>query len=112
MLLLCMGLGAQQKYLLENEKMRAEVDLAQGALLGLQSKVTGWNVVEDEKAACSFEANVKLANGNFFVINAASQCRPEVTIQGDKLTFVWNGLNVGDQQLDATFTGTITMTPD
>ena len=36
MLLLCMGLGAQQKYLLENEKMRAEVDLAQGALLGLQ----------------------------------------------------------------------------
>lgn len=49
MLLLCMGLGAQQKYLLENEKMRAEVDLAQGALLGLQSKVTGWNVVEDER---------------------------------------------------------------
>ena len=38
MLLLCMGLGAQQKYLLENEKMRAEVDLAQGALLGLQSE--------------------------------------------------------------------------
>ena len=48
MLLLCMGLGALQLYLLENEKLRAEVDLAQGALLGLQSKVSGRNVVEDE----------------------------------------------------------------
>ena len=112
MLLLTMGLGAQQKYLLENEKMKAEVDLAQGALMGLQSKATGWNVVEDEKAACSFEANIKLAGGGFYIINAASQKRPAVTIQGDMLTFVWNGLNVGSQQLDVTFTGTITMTPD
>lgn len=112
MLLLTMGLGAQQKYLLENEKMKAEVDLAQGALLGLQSKATGWNVVEDEKAACSFEASIKLADGGFSIINAASQRRPEVMIQGDKLTFVWNGLNVGGQQLDVTFVGTITMTPD
>lgn len=112
MLLLSMGLGAQQKYLLENEKMQAEVDLNRGALVGLQSKATGWNVIEDEKAACSFEANVKLANGSFHVINAASQERPEVAIQENMLTFVWKGLKVGGQQLDVTFTGTVTMTPD
>lgn len=112
MLLLGMGLGAQQKYLLENEKMQAEIDLNQGKLLRLQSKITGWNVIKDEQAACSFEANIKLANGSFHIINASSQNRPEVTIQGNTLTFVWNTFKAGDKQLDVKFEGTITMTPD
>lgn len=112
MMFFSLGLGAQQKYLLENEKMQVEVDLDRGTLIGLQSKMTGWNLIEDEKAACSFEANIKFTDGSFHVINAFSQEHPKVTIQGNAITFVWETLKVGGKQLDVNFEGTITMTPD
>lgn len=112
MMFFSLGLGAQQKYLLENKKMQVEVDLDRGSLIGLQSKMTGWNLIEDEKAACSFEANIKFTDGSFHVINAFSQEHPKVTIQGNAITFVWETLKVGGKQLDVTFEGTITITPD
>ena len=112
MMFFSLGLGAQQKYLLENEKMQVEVDLDRGSLIGLQSKMTGWNLIEDEKAACSFEANIKFTDGSFHVINAFSQEHPKVTIQGNAIIFVWETLKVGGKQLDVNFEGTITMTPD
>ncbi len=112
MLLLSIWMGAQQKYLLENETMQAKIDPDQGTLTGLHSKMTGWDIIQNKEAGCSFEANIKLSNGKFYVINASSQERPEVTKTGDSLTFVWKGLNVGDKQLDVTFTGTIAMRPE
>lgn len=111
-LLLCVGVKAQQKYVLENEKMQVEIDLTQGALTGLHSKLTGWDIIKDKRVGCSFEANIKLADGSFYVIDARSQNHPEVSVQKDSLTFVWKGLKAGDKSLDVTFIGTIAMSAD
>lgn len=54
MLLGCVGLKAQQKFLLENENALAEIDFRQGALVGLKNKETGWAIIGNgEKDACS-----------------------------------------------------------
>ena len=39
--------AARQTYTLENDRMRAEIDLASGALVGMQSKLTGWKMLEN-----------------------------------------------------------------
>ena len=104
--------AARQTYTLENDRMRAEIDLASGALVGMQSKLTGWKMLENAAVGRAFEANVKLADGRFYVINESSQERPEVKISGNELTFVWNGLKAGSEKLDIGFQGRISLTDD
>lgn len=50
--------AARQTYTLENDRMRAEIDLASGALVGMQSKLTGWKMLENAAVGRAFEANV------------------------------------------------------
>ena len=83
-----------------------------GANVRLAKKLTGWDILKDAAAGCSFEANIKLADGRFYVTNGGEQARPEVSISGQTLTFVWNGLSVGGEHLDIRFTGTVSMTSD
>ncbi|MEG2061531.1 MAG: DUF6259 domain-containing protein, partial [Alistipes sp.] len=104
--------GAQQIYTLQNGKMRAEIDLNTGALVGMQNEATGWKLMKDASAGRAFEANIKLGDGQFYVINESSQVRPEVKIDNDALTFSWNKLKVGDKTVDIAFEGTIRMTDE
>ena len=103
---------ADNRYTLENGSMTAGIDLDGGRLVSLKSKLTGWDILKDAAAGCSFEANIKLADGRFYVTNGGEQARPEVSISGQTLTFVWNGLSVGGEHLDIRFTGTVSMTSD
>ena len=112
-LLGCVGLKAQQKYLLENENALAEIDLRQGALVGLKNKETGWAIIGNgEKDACSFEASVRLADSSFHVIDASTQEQPKVMATENTVTLVWNSFDVAGKKLEITFTGTIEMTAD
>lgn len=109
----CAVMTAQQKYLLENENMLAEIDLKRGALSGFKNKETGWEIIgAGEKAACSFEARIRLADGSLHTINAFSQEFPKITTAENALTLVWNSFEVAGQKLEITFTGTIAMTAD
>ena len=55
--------AARQTYTLENDRMRAEIDLASGALVGMQSKLTGWKMLANAAVGRAIEGNVKLAGG-------------------------------------------------
>lgn len=111
-LALTLSAGAVNKYQLENNAVSASVNLDNGSLVGLKSKLTDWEILRDESAGCSFEANIKLADGRFFVTNAFAQVKPEVTISDNKLVFFWNNIKAGDVNLELDFRGTIEMTPD
>ncbi len=103
---------AQQTYTLENEKMRAKIDLNSGALVGMESKLTEWKLLEEVRYGRAFEANVKLPDGRFFIVNDSSQKCPEVRISADELIFVWKGLMVGGEELAIDFEGHIRMTQE
>ena len=103
---------AQQTYTLENDRMQARIDLTSGALCGLESKLTGWDILQTASCGRAFEANIKLSDGRFYVINESSQERPRVQIEDDALTFTWERLKVGSQTLDLGFSGRIRMTDD
>lgn len=111
-LALTLSAGAVNKYQLENNAVSASVNLDNGSLVGLKSKLTDWEILRDESAGCSFEANIKLADGRFFVTNAFAQVKPEVTISDNKLVFFWNNIKAGDVNLELDFRGAIEMTPD
>ena len=80
--------AARQTYTLENDRMRAEIDLASGALVGMQSKLTGWKMLENAAVGRAFEANVKLADGRFTSSTNLRRSVPEVKISGNELTFL------------------------
>ncbi|MEN6455590.1 MAG: DUF6259 domain-containing protein [Prolixibacteraceae bacterium] len=101
---------AQQTYTLENKNLKATISLEDGSLAGLESKLTGWNIISKAAYGQSFEANIKLGNGLFYIINAESQEKPKITITGKQLTFTWNKLKVASTIIDATFEGCIQIT--
>ncbi len=93
--------------------MRAEIDLASGALVGMQSKLTGWKMLENAAVGRAFEANVKLADGRFLRHQRifAGASRSEDFGQRTDF-FVWNGLKAGSEKLDIGFQGRISLTDD
>ena len=99
-----------RKYTLENKNLKATIDLTDGALVGLESKLTGWNILNKAAYGQSFEANIKLGNGSFYIINAKSQEEPEVKIAKEGLTFTWSKLKVASTTIDVTFEGRIQLT--
>ena len=112
LLLGCIGLKAQQ-YVLENEHIKAGIDLNEGFISKLENKETGWEVLGDDKSvARAFEAIVRFTDGAVCTIDASSQKQPEITSEGNTLTLVWDKWKVGEQELDVTFTGTIRMMED
>lgn len=112
MSLFCFDLGAQQIYLLENDKMLAEINLKHGELLSLKSKTTGWEIIDKDGVASSFDVQIRFADGSLHRINSSSLDSPEVITSDSKLTFVWKGFKVDGKNLGVSFTGNISITAD
>ncbi len=104
--------AAENIHRLENDRMVAEIDVTDGRLTGLESRITGWKIVEDASVGRSFEANVKFPDGSFHVVDASSQDSPDVYASENMIRLVWNGIKIGDNIEDIIFTGTIEMTPE
>lgn len=100
MLFGCVGLKAQQRHLLENENALAEIDLRQGALVGLKNKETGWVIIGNGEKDVCFEASVRLADGSFHVIDASTQEQPKVMATENTVTLVWNSFDVAGKKLE------------
>jgi hypothetical protein len=101
---------AEPVYTLENGTMKALFDLADGSLTGLESKLTGWNIISDFSAGRSFEAIVKLKDGTLHAINGKMQEKPDIQVNKDELIFRWNKIKVGQKILNITFGGRATIT--
>ncbi|MDR3217700.1 MAG: DUF6259 domain-containing protein [Dysgonamonadaceae bacterium] len=105
-----LNIRAQESHVLENKDLKARVHLNDAALIGLESKSTGWNVISTATYGQSFEINVKLSDGAFHVVNGKSQNKPEIKINKDELIFVWDGIKVGSSVVDIVFEGRIKIT--
>lgn len=99
--------GAQNKHILENKELKATIDLNDGSLIGLESKLTGWDILSEPKYGQSFEMSIKLADGSFYVTNGKSQDKPLVKANKDELIFTWDGIKAGQSKVDITFEGRI-----
>lgn len=95
-----------------NGDFKAGINLDNAKVVSLTNTRTGWEVISSPEYGCSFEANIKLSDGRFFVINGDDQDKPSVTGTNDGAIFVWDHLNAGGQRLDIKFTGTVKMTDD
>lgn len=71
--------------------MKTTIDLETGALISLENKITGWNVVVPN-AGKNFVMNLKDHDGNGRWVEGMSQKAPECIESGDSLTFIWRDI--------------------
>lgn len=105
-------LGAEERHTFESNALKADLDLSDGSLVGLSSRLTGWKVIEDPGSGRSFEAVIRLPDGKSHTINASSQEMPEMDLTDSTVSLTWRSLKVGDTGLDISFTATVSVTAD
>lgn len=103
---------AQQTRTLENKNIRAVFDLSSGALIALQNKTTGWNILPQNKNGKSFEMLVNLPGKGNIMFTGENQAAPKITNTKNSIVFLWQSLqtNKWDKQIDITFKGIVTLT--
>jgi len=96
---------------LENDALRAEFSAETGALVALQSKLTGWAIHRRPELGVSFQMLVPLPEMRNNPVNGEKQ-RVSRVIHGDQsLTFIWNSVvSEHGGELPIAFTGTVTLT--
>ena len=77
---------------LSNDVAEATFDAATGALLGLTSRTTGWNVQGRAELANSFSAVVPVPERLLNIAEGSKQ-QATVTREGDTLTWIWDKLS-------------------
>lgn len=98
---------------LENAALKAEFSPETGALLSLQSKLTGWMIQRRAELGVSFRMLVPLPNMRNNPVQGEKQLvsRYEVAAQGDAVTFHWDTVNSEHGgELPIAFTGMVTLT--
>jgi hypothetical protein len=95
---------------LENDVLLARFDAITGALIALQSKLSGWDVLRRPELGLSFLIELPLPERHMNYIYGTRQQLSECTVSDDgtSLTFVWKHLRSehgGDHAM--TFTGTV-----
>ena len=102
-----------QTLVLENALLRAEFDGKTGALTGLLSKQTGWQLQRRAALGLSFELLVPLPERRNNPVHGAGQrCAcVELSADGTQLRLVWVGMDsLHGGRLDITLTAVITLT--
>ena len=113
---------AQPYHVLENDRIKAEFNLGNGALVGLEDKVSGWDVVRRPELGQSFrmlipkdsigmdikdERRYNLADG------VSQPTAPEVETDGKSVTFTWHRISSTHlDNLDITFRATARLNED
>lgn len=104
---------------LENDHIRVVFDSKNGALLKMTDKNSGWEIMQREILAQSFELLLPFegvqmtdADHRYNVIKGLGQRDPVIEKKGNKITFTWNGMKSGnmDKPVDITFNGEVELT--
>lgn len=109
-LIITLAVRAQPTHVLENTALKAVINLKDGSLMGFTSKATAWDILSNSSYGQSFEMNIKLKDGSFYMLNGKSQEPPKVTVNKDELLFIWNGIKAGASKVDVIFQGSIKIT--
>jgi hypothetical protein len=99
---------------LENDRLKAEFDVKNGALVRFVNKETGWNIVNRPILGQSFELLLPLTDIDirYNVIAGNEQKAPNIEQNANRLTFTWKNLRNDRMKtaVDVTFKGTVSLT--
>jgi hypothetical protein len=98
--------------ILQNETLRVSFDVHSGALVGLESKLTGWRIEDRRELARSFVMFAPLPDRHFNPILGEKNKLASIakSADGKSVAFVWNNLESEHAgRLDITLKGTVTL---